>query len=401
MDLSKLTLKYVLLLVAASALIFYSIFHLTVIGNFFMRLVRLVTPFVIGCVVAFILNVPLRGFEKLIYKHTEVQKSSRVRVASILVSIVTVCLVFSIVAGIVLPQLVQSVSLLIKNVPTYVDQLSALVSSMPDPTGKVHDTMNTLNGLSAATIQKALLDFLMSGALNDSAISNMIQSTMGIFSSIASVAVNSIIGFIFAVYVLRSKERLAAQARKICLAFLSEPHARSLIHICQVAFNKFYHFVTGQLTEAVILGSLCTVGMLLLRLPYAPMIGVLTGFCALVPIVGAFIGGAVGALLIVTVAPIKALIFLVFLLVLQQVEGHVIYPHVVGGSVGLPSMWTLFAITVGGAVMGLVGMLIAVPLCAAFYYLFAESVHGRLKAKAIDEDASVIVSGLEDGTRQA
>ena len=400
MNLSRLTPKDVILLLVAAALIFYSVFHLTVIGAFLMRLIQLIMPFLIGSVAAFILNVPLRGFERRLQGRFQ-GRSGRLRVVSIVLSIFTVLVVFVAVGVIVLPQLVQSVTLLVKNTPTYIDQLEALAASIPDSTGKIAETLTMLEGLSAADIQEKLLDFLMSGVLDDSAIGDVISSTMGIFSSIASIAVNTIIGLIFSIYVLMSKEKLAAQARKICFAYLSGDHARSLIHVCQVTFDKFYHFVTGQLTEAVILGTLCTVGMLILRLPYAPMIGVLTGFCALIPIVGAFIGGAVGALLIVTVSPTKALIFLIFLVVLQQLEGHVIYPHVVGGSVGLPSMWTLFAITVGGSVMGLVGMLIAVPTCAAFYFLFSEAVHGRLKQRDIDEDNPVILNGLDDGTRKS
>ena len=172
-----------------------------------------------------------------------------------------------------------------------------------------------------------------------------------------------------------------------------------LVHAAQVSFAKFYHFIIGQLTEAIILGTLCTIGMLVLRLPYAPMIGVLTGFCALIPIFGAFIGGAVGALLILTVSPIKALTFLIFLIILQQIEGHIIYPKVVGGSVGLPAMWTLFAITIGGSLYGLVGMLISVPLFAALYYLFTEIVYARLARNEISAEDQLIQSGVDEGLR--
>ena len=157
--------------------------------------------------------------------------------------------------------------------------------------------------------------------------------------------------------------------------------------------------VIDLVIPVIMLIILCTIGMLILRLPYAPMIGVLTGFCALIPIFGAFIGGAVGALLILTVSPMKALTFLIFLIVLQQVEGHVIYPKVVGGSVGLPAMWTLFAITIGGSLMGLIGMLLSVPLCAALYYLFTEIVYARLKHNEIPPDDAVIQSGVDEGLR--
>lgn len=399
MNLSKPTLKDAILLLLAAALIFYSVFHLGDIGTLLKRLLLLIMPFLIGSVVAFVLNVPLRGFERCMRKHFQIKHAARLRVLSIVLSIATILLVLLAVGVIVLPQLVQSVSFFFKNIPTYIDQLENLAASLPDSSGKIAETLNALNGLSATEIRDRLMNFLMNGASDSSAVGDVLSSTVGIFSSVASVVVSIVIGLIFSIYLLMSKERLAIQARKICFAYLSREHARMLIHISQVTFQKFYHFVTGQLTEAVILGTLCTIGMLILQLPYAPMIGVLTGFCALIPIVGAFIGGAVGALLILTVSPMKALVFLVFLVVLQQLEGHVIYPHVVGGSVGLPSMWTLFAITVGGSVMGLAGMLLAVPICAAFYYLFSEAVHSRLKLRAIDEDSPAIINGLEDGSR--
>ena len=149
----------------------------------------------------------------------------------------------------------------------------------------------------------------------------------------------------------------------------------------------------------MILGSLCTIGMVIFRLPYAGMIGVLTGFCALIPIFGAFIGGAVGALLIFTVSPIKALTFVIFLVILQQIEGNFIYPKVVGSSVGLPAMWTLFAITIGGALMGLIGMMLFVPLCAIVYFLFTEIVAGRLKKNNISPDDEMIQYGLKEEIR--
>lgn len=401
MELPKITLSRLLLLVFAVALVVYGVFNMDMVGAFVGRVVGLIRPFLIGVVIAFILNVPLRLFEKRLFVHVQNPRFKQMeRGISILLSIVLVWAILGLIVSVVLPQLASSISLFISAVPSYIDYLINFLSMFEHYSPAVSNLIDQVQHLSPSTLENYLND-----VMNDqisawtSVLSTAVMSTVNFVSSVASSVVHVVVAFIFSIYILFNKEKLAVQARKICFAFLSKRTAVYLVHAAQVSFAKFYHFIIGQLTEAIILGSLCTIGMLILRLPYAPMIGVLTGFCALIPIFGAFIGGAVGALLILTVSPMKALTFLIFLIVLQQVEGHVIYPKVVGGSVGLPAMWTLFAITIGGSLFGLVGMLLSVPLFAAVYYLFTEIVYARLKRNQISSEDALIQSGVDEGLR--
>ena len=401
MELPKLTMTRLLALVFVVALIIYGVFNMDMVGRFIGYVIGLIRPFLIGVVIAFILNVPLRFFEQRVFARVQNARFKKMeRGISIILSIVLVWAILSLVVSVVLPQLASSVSLFLSSIPSYIDYLINFLSMFEQYSPAVGNFTDQIQNLSPSTLETYL-----TGMLNDqisawtSVLSSAVMSTVSFVSSLASSVVHVVVAFIFSIYILFNKEKLAVQARKVCFAFLSRRTAVYLVHAAQVSFAKFYHFIIGQLTEAIILGSLCTIGMLILRLPYAPMIGVLTGFCALIPIFGAFIGGAVGALLILTVSPMKALTFLIFLIVLQQVEGHVIYPKVVGGSVGLPAMWTLFAITIGGSLFGLIGMLLSVPLFAAMYYLFTEIVYARLKRNEIAQDDELIQSGVNEGLR--
>lgn len=401
MEFPKITLWRLLVLVFVVALIIYGVFNMDMIGAFVGKVMGLVRPFLIGVVIAFILNVPLRLFERRVFVHVKNSRFKQMeRGISIVLSIVLVWAVLGLVVSVVLPKLARSISLFISAIPNYIDYLINFLSMFDQHSSAISNFMDQMQNLSPSTLENYL-----NGLMNDqisawtSMLSTAVMSTVSFVGSLASSLVQIVVAFIFSIYILFNKEKLAVQARKICFAFLSKRTAIYFVHAAQVSFAKFYHFIIGQLTEAIILGSLCTVGMLILRLPYAPMIGVLTGFCALIPIFGAFIGGAVGALLILTVSPMKALTFLIFLIILQQVEGHVIYPKVVGGSVGLPAMWTLFAITIGGSLFGLLGMLLSVPLFAAVYYLFTEIVYARLKRNEIPADDALIQTGVNEGIR--
>ena len=219
-----------------------------------------------------------------------------------------------------------------------------------------------------------------------SGVGNIIGVAFAAVSSVFSVASTIVIGFIFALYLLLDKDRLTTQLRLVIEKFLPERVVEKGNHILNIANDCFHKFIVGQCTEAVILGSLCMVGMLILRLPYAPMIGALVAFTALIPIVGAFIGAGVGAFLILMVSPSKALIFLIFIIVLQQIEGNLIYPRVVGSSMGLPGIWVLAAVTVGGGVMGIPGMMIGVPLMAVIYKLVKENIN-EAKFEKLRKDA--------------
>lgn len=400
MEQPKISIPRVLLFIFAVALIIYSVFNMDTMLEFIKNSIVLIKPFLIGAVIAFVLNVPLRFFEHHVFCHIKHPKFKKVeRGLSILLSLLLVWVALSLVVRIVVPQLIESISLLVSTIPGYVDYLTNFLSEYENDSEAIANFVKQIESISPQTLEQYTMNWLNDQVTAHALLSSAFMSTVGIVSSVAAGVINFFVAFVFAIYILGSKEKLAVQARKICFAFFNRMHAAYLVHVAQVSFAKMYSFITGQLTEAVILGSLCTIGMIIFRLPYAGMIGVLTGFCALIPIFGAFIGGAVGALLIFTVSPIKALTFVIFLVILQQIEGNFIYPKVVGSSVGLPAMWTLFAITIGGALMGLIGMMLFVPLCAIVYFLFTEIVAGRLKKNNISPDDEMIQYGLKEEIR--
>ena len=400
MEQPKISIPRVLLFIFAVALIIYSVFNMDTMLEFIKNSIVLIKHFLIGAVIAFVLNVPLRFFEHHVFCHIKHPKFKKVeRGLSILLSLLLVWIALSLVVRIVVPQLIESISLLVSTIPGYVDYLTNFLSEYENDSEAIANFIKQIESISPQTLEQYTMNWLNDQVTAHALLSSAFMSTVGIVSSVAAGVINFFVAFVFAIYILGSKEKLAVQARKICFAFFNRMHAAYLVHVAQVSFAKMYSFITGQLTEAVILGSLCTIGMIIFRLPYAGMIGVLTGFCALIPIFGAFIGGAVGALLIFTVSPIKALTFVIFLVILQQIEGNFIYPKVVGSSVGLPAMWTLFAITIGGALMGLIGMMLFVPLCAIIYFLFTEIVAGRLKKNNISPDDEMIQYGLKEEIR--
>ena len=400
MEQPKISIPRVLLFIFAVALIIYSVFNMDTMLEFIKNSIVLIKPFLIGAVIAFVLNVPLRFFEHHVFCHIKHPKFKKVeRGLSILLSLLLVWIALSLVVRIVVPQLIESISLLVSTIPGYVDYLTNFLSEYENDSEAIANFIKQIESISPQTLEQYTMNWLNDQVTAHALLRSAFMSTVGIVSSVAAGVINFFVAFVFAIYILGSKEKLAVQARKICFAFFNRMHAAYLVHVAQVSFAKMYSFITGQLTEAVILGSLCTIGMIIFRLPYAGMIGVLTGFCALIPIFGAFIGGAVGALLIFTVSPIKALTFVIFLVILQQIEGNFIYPKVVGSSVGLPAMWTLFAITIGGALMGLIGMMLFVPLCAIIYFLFTEIVAGRLKKNNISPDDEMIQYGLKEEIR--
>ena len=239
--------------------------------------------------------------------------------------------------------------------PVYVDQLQSWWNGVIAFAAERGVTLPELS-MNADNATKVVTDFLTNNG------GNVVNTTLGITTSILGALV-------FSVYLLAQKEKLLAQSKRLLLAAIPQKAGKRTMHILQITNNAFSSFVTGQVTEAFILGALCCMGMLILRLPYALPVSVIICFTSLIPIFGAWIGAATGAFLIVFVSPIKALTFLIFLLILQQVEGNLIYPRVVGKSVGLPGLWVLAAVTIGGGAFGIAGMLLGVPICSVVYVL--------------------------------
>ena len=353
---------------AVCILIFLGLQNIDVVANAAAWCVNLVAPLVVGFAFALVLNVPMRFFENLFWP--KAQKTFLQKIRRPVAYLISLLLIIGILVGIiwlVIPELVNAITVIIQTVLRYVNQLSSMESSeiAELPFGSI--LLDTDWDKLLVTLQNWLKN-------QSSTIVNTAFVTAG---SIVGGIFDLFISFVFSIYILFSKEKLKAQACRLIRVWLPKKVAPWLIHAFTVASVNFRNFVSGQSLEAVILGMLCMIGMLILRIPYAPMVGALVGVTALIPVVGGFIGAIVGAFMIVTVSPLKAVIFVIYLVILQQLEGNLIYPKVMGSRVNLPGMWILAAVTVGGGIGGPVGMLLAVPIASTLYILLKEATQAR------------------------
>ena len=334
----------------------------------------LVTPLILGCVIAYILNILVTRIESLPCFSREDTLLGKVRrPISILGSLAVIIAIGVLVILIVIPQLVQAIGVIAKEIPTVVSEISVWLSSFDKDWPQLQKFLESLNVNWPQILQKAA-SYLTNG------LSSVFSSTMYIVSTISSIAVTAVVALIFSMYILSGREKLFLQFQTLASTYLNEKFYKGMCVVLKTAHDTFTRFIVGQCTEAVILGTLCTIGMLLFRFPYATMIGTLIGATALLPVVGAYLGAAVGAFMIFTIDPLKALGFLIFIAILQQLEGNLIYPRVVGSSVGLPGIWVLAAVTVGGGLGGIIGMLLAVPVTATLYKLLQKDVQKRKAA---------------------
>lgn len=367
--------KWVIGVIAACILIFLGVRYISSIAAAVSWLVHLVRPLLIGVVLALILNVPLGMFERRLFSKKPTPKKLRARrPLAIVLSLVLVFGIFVGVAVLVIPEFVAAVRVIASMLLSTMDQLAAFESQMDFSRLPFGEYLSRIDIDWLQLRAELELWFKQAG-------SAIMDRAAGVIGSVASSVIDSLIGFIFSIYVLANKEKLKRQVSRLIRVWLPEKFGGKLIHAARVSADIFRQFIAGQTTEAIILGSLCAVGMWILQIPYAPMVGALVGVMALIPYVGAFISTAVGAFMILTVSPIKALIFVVFLLALQQIEGNLIYPKVVGAKINLPAMWVLAAITVGGNLAGPIGMLLGVPIASAAYALLKEATDRREQAK--------------------
>lgn len=371
MDLTQDTVKKIRgLIVFAVAVVVVGINYRSVL-LVFMRFLGMLAPFLLGAAIAFVLNVPMRWIEN----HIRTGKSDRVRRAvSLTLALLAVAGILSVVMVLVVPEVFRTLSSLQRNVPVFFAglqaQLEAFFSDNPDVIAYINSVE-----IDWEQLMQQIVAFLSDGA--GTVLSTTFSAAMSIVNGVTCFG----IGLIFAIYILLQKETLERQMRKVLRAFLPGRTAARVLEVAALTERTFSSFLTGQCVEAVILGMMFFVTLTVFRMPYALLIGVLIAFTALIPIFGAFIGCAVGAFLILIMNPVQALMFIGIFLVLQQIEGNLIYPHVVGNSVGLPSIWVLVAVTLGGSMMGILGMLIFIPLVSVIYSLFRDEVNARLKRR--------------------
>ncbi len=379
MELDKKNMQKIMLLILFAALVFVGLQHMEVLIGLLRTGLQLLFPFILGAAIAFILNVPMHFLEEKIFGRFK-KKSNRkirklIRPVSLVLSLILIAGIIMIVVLVVVPDLAGTAVSLGRNIERSIPKIQAWAIDTFHNNTQFVDWIQSIQVNWEQMFQR-VMDMLRSSMAN--VLSSMVSVTMGIFSTIANLC----IGFVFACYLLLQKERLGRQVRKVFHAFMPAKRVERVIYICSLSYHTFSNFITGQCIEAVILGTMFFVTMSIFRFPYALLVGVLIAFTALIPIFGAFIGCIVGALLILMVDPMRALMFILLFLVLQQIEGNLIYPHVVGSSVGLPSIWVLMAVTLGGNLLGVAGMLIFIPLMSVLYSLFREWVNRRLSRKA-------------------
>lgn len=379
MKLDKDTMKGAALLIAGGVALHWGLQNIEMLWQALGALGHLAFPLILGFCIAFVLNVPMRFLERHLWQGTKDKRLAALRrPVCIAASLLFICAVVALVFALVIPELVNAFIMLGTAVPRFINGLIAWGRQNAE-WPLVQEWLAGL-AINWEELGRRLLEFVTTGA------GSLLGSTVQAVSSTVSGVTNGVIGFILALYILLGKEGLKRQIKAVCRAFLPARAGEGVLFVARLASRTFASYVTGQCLEACILGSLCWLGMLVLQLPYAPMVGALISLTALIPIVGAFVGLFVGAFMIAMVSPVKALIFVVFLLVLQQVEGNVIYPRVVGSSVGLPAIWVLVAVTVGGSLMGVGGMLFAVPTVSVLYALARLATQRRLEAKGVSYD---------------
>lgn len=377
----KITKKFKenVLLVIIGVVLFWALFNYELMLKILGYIITVLKPVLLGAVLAFILNVPMSGIEKHWFKEPKKPKAKAVvnklkRPMSIVLTILICLGVVTLVCWLVIPALIRTFTQLTSDIPVIVNNLTDRLSGSP----RLMDWINKAD-INTTDIVRKITNWLKDGVV----VMKTLDSTVSVLTSIFSSIINLVLGIFFAVYMLAQKEKLKSQSKKIASAFLPENIVAGISKVCRRTIEIFGKFLVGQSTEAVILGSLCAVGMTIFGFPNVMIISVLVACTALIPIVGAFLGFAVGFLLICVTSFKMAVWYLIFMLVLQQVEGNLIYPRVVGGSVGLPALWTLFAITVGGNMFGIVGMFMSVPVFSVIYVTLSEIVAYRNKKKEL------------------
>ena len=380
MQLDKENIKKIRWLIAFAILLYLGVQNLHIVISTVRVLLGFLFPFIIGFGIAFILNIPMKFIEHHLFgrvlKQEKKTAQKLARPVSLVLSICFVICIIVIVMLVVVPELgatfVNIAKKIEENIPVFQKWIDNVFGNNPE----VVKWAQSLD-IEPGKIIDSVLGVLKNG------VNNIVSSTVSITMGLLTTAMNVSIGFVFACYVLLQKEKLLQQIKKAMYAMFPEKPVRYLTHVWNLANRIFSRFITGQCIEAVILGSMFFVSMTILHFPYAMLVGVLISFTALIPLFGGIIGCWVAFFLILMISPVKAVLFLGLFLILQQIEGNLIYPHVVGGSVGLPSIWVLVAVTLGGSLMGIAGMLIFIPTVSVIYTLFREWVYARLEKKQL------------------
>ena len=379
MEFNKSNVKGLLLVVCGGVAFYCALQNLGDVAAAARWLVGILNPFLLGSAIAFILNVPMRAIERHLFQGAAGRSARFRRPLALLLTLVAVLGVLALASSVIGPGITDAAMSVANQVPGAIRRLQEWLNELSAYLPMIQDFIAELD-MDWQSISRKALDFAQSLG------SGLLTSGGGLIGGVVSGVSTFVIGLIFSFYILMQKEKLSRQGRQVIYALLPAQRGDRLLEVLRLAGRTFSSFLSGQCLEACILGTLFVAAMTIFRLPYALLVGMLIALTALIPIVGAFIGCGVGALLIAVDDPWKALWFIVLFLVLQQVEGNLIYPHVVGSSVGLPSIWVLAAVTLGGSLMGILGMLVFIPLCSVLYALFRDYVKRRLRQRNVPEE---------------
>lgn len=373
MELNKRNMKKLMILISFGIILFWALTNLSIIFGFLSHLLHLLYPFILGAVIAFILNIPMTKIENFIKKHQKGNKSKLpVRTISITLSLVIFVGVIILISFLLIPELIENIQLLIKNIPGFIENIQNwvldLVDNYPDIKLRVEEVFKDTTNVN--NIMVTVLNYVINGSL--SFVTSLITSVFTLFTAV-----------VFAVYTLSQKEYLSRGIKKIMYAYMKKEHVEKVMEIATLSNKTFSKFISGQCVEAIILGTIFFLTLTVLHFPYALIISVLTAVTALIPMFGAMIAMLIGALLISVTSIWQALLFIVVFQIIQQIENNFIYPKVVGKSVGLASMWTLMAVILGGSLLGITGMIIGLPLASILYAILRNETNEKLRSKKI------------------
>lgn len=376
MKLTNENMKKILLLITFTVALILFVIRLDFIISSLGLIVSVFRPFIIGGIIAFILNVPMIAIENKLFggRPLPQKKKTRARIISLLLSILLVIAILVLAVLWVVPELGRSLYNFASSLKYVAPDFINWLNTVSEGNKNLNDFISSLS-LNFDEIFQRLENMLEESAMD------ILSSGVNIVSSVAGAVFSTIIGIVFACYVLSQKENLNRQIKKVLTAVFPREINDKITKILRMTYEAFYNFLSGQCIEGLITGLMFFIVLTILNYPYAAVIAVVVGFSTLIPVFGAIIGTVIGAVFILTVNPIKVISYLIITIILQQIEGNIIYPHVVGSSLGLPSVWVLVAVTVGGSLFGIAGMILFIPITAVFYQLFREWINNRINEK--------------------
>lgn len=376
LDLNRKNVRKILFIITLSIIMYLILKNISEVIRAVRHGIGILTPIWIGIVLAFLINLPMKFFERLFLPKSEKPIVAKVkRPLALALSYLVFFAVLALILFMLIPQLIELVKILSTAIPAFYINAERWISELSEDIPRLEEILQSLD-MDWKNMGETLVNIFTSGT------TTLFNSAINLLVSIFNLTLDFILGLFLSIYILLGKEKLKSQLERVLNAFLKERQAKKIIKVGSLTNKTLSNYITGQLLQALLLGLLCFIGMLIFRFPFAPMISVLIGITALIPLVGSLVGTFIAAFMIFMISPIKALWFVVFIIVLQQLDNNLIYPKIMGNSIGLPALWVLAAVTLGGSLMGILGMLISVPLFSVLYVLFREATAAREKKKA-------------------